>query len=295
MGGILMNTKEKTIFVTGATGHQGGAAAHHLLDHGFKVLALTRDPTKPAARDLELRGAELVKGNLERPESYEHQLVGCYGVFSVQAFWETGIEGEIRQGTALADAAMARGVRHFVYSSVGGAERETGVPHFESKWTVEQHIRDIGLPYTILRPVFFMENWQSYLHEPILNGILPLPLDPGVPLQMIAVDDIGAFVALAFEHPEKWLGREVEIAGAEMTMPEVAATFARVLGRPVNYIQVPWDQFREQAGEEMTIMYRWFDEQGYRANIDALRREYPHLHSLEQVIQHQDWRMRMTA
>lgn len=290
-----MDTTNKIILVTGATGRQGGAVARHLLNRGFQVRALTRDPDKPAARELAQRGAELIRGNLDNRDDIERALEGAYGIYSVQNFWETGFDREVRQGLDLAEAAAAMNVKHLVYSSVGGAERESGLPHFDSKWIIERHIRDLALPATILRPVFFMENFQDYVQEPIMKGFLPQPLAPNVPLQMIAVDDIGAFAALAFEHPEKWLGREVELASDELTMPQVAEVFTRVLGRPVHYLQVPWDEFLKQAGEENARMYHWFNEHGYLADIVALRQEYPELHTLEQTLRGENWQVRLTA
>ena len=131
----------RVILVSGATGQQGGAVARNLLERGFAVRALTRDPEKAAARELADLGAEVVSGDLEDRASIERVLDGVYGVFSVQKFLEAGVEGEVRQGVRLADAAKAAGVEHYVYSSVGSAHRETGIPHFESKWEVEEHVR----------------------------------------------------------------------------------------------------------------------------------------------------------
>ena len=283
-----MNTK--TILVTGATGQQGGAVARQLLKQpSFAVRALTRDPAKPSARALAQSGAEVIRGDLDDPASVRRAVEGAYGVFSVQNFMEAGFDGEIRQGKIIADAAKAAGVQHFVYSSVVSPDRRTGLPHFESKWQIEQHIGQGGLSHTILRPAFFMQNWYSYTREPILNGTLPLPLNPQTPLQQISVDDIGAFAALAFQNPSKWHGRTVELAGEELTMLRVAELLTRVVGRPVRYVQVPWEQFRQSAGEEMTRMYRWFNDIGYHVNITALRKEYPNLSTLEKVLSQQDW------
>jgi uncharacterized protein YbjT (DUF2867 family) len=280
----------KTILVTGATGQQGGAVARQLLKQpSFAVRALTRDPAKPAARVLAQAGAELVQGDLDDPASVKRAMEGAGGVFSVQNFMETGFDGEIRQGKALADAAKAAGVQHFVYSSVVSADRHTGLPHFESKWQIEQHIVESGLSHTILRPAFFMQNWFSYMREPILNGTLPLPLNPQTPLQQISVQDIGAFAVLAFQNPTRWHGRTVELAGEELTMLRVAELLTRAVGRPVRYTQVPWDQFRQNAGEEMTKMYRWFNDIGYHVDIAALRKEHPNLATLEKVLSQQDW------
>lgn len=280
----------KTILVTGATGQQGGAVARHLLKQpGYAVRALTRDSSKRDAQSLARAGAEIFQGDLDDPASVRRALDGAWGVFSVQNFMETGYDGEIRQGKLLADAAKAAGVRHFVYSSVVSADRKTGLPHFESKWQIEQHIHQCGLPYSVLRPAFFMQNWYGFLRDPILNGTLPLPLDPQTSLQQISVTDIGAFAALAFRNPSMWEGRTVELAGDQLTMLKVAETLSRVLGRTVRYVQVPWEQFQQNAGEEMTKMYRWFNDVGYHVDIATLRKEYPNLSTLEKALREQDW------
>src|ERR1017187_7510774 len=283
-----MNTK--TVLVTGATGQQGGAVAQQLLKQpSFAVRALTRDPAKPAARALAQSGAEVIRGDLDDPSSLEHALEGVYGVFSVQNFMEAGYDGEIRQGKRIADAAKAAGVQHFVYSSVVSADRHTGLPHFESKWQIEMHIGESGLSHTILRPAFFMQNWYNYMREPILNGTLPLPLNPQTPLQQVSVDDIGAFAALAFQNPSRWHGRTIEWAGEELTMLRVAELLTRTVGRPVRYVQVPGEQVRQNAGDEMTNMYRWFNDVGYHVDITALRKENANLATLEMVLSQQDW------
>src|ERR1035437_4263859 len=280
----------KTILVTGATGQQGGAVARQLLKQpGFAVRALSRDTAKPAARAVAQNGAEIIQGDLEDLGSIRKALEGAYGVFSVQNFMEAGYDGEIRQGKQLADAATDAGVQHFVYSSVVSAERQTGLPHFESKWQIEEHIGQGAVSHTILRPAFFMQNWYSYMREPILHGTLSLPLSPQKPLQQIAVEDIGAFAALAFQNPPKWNGRTIELAGEELTMLHVAELLTRAVRRPVRYVQVPWEQFRQDAGEEMAKMYRWFEDVGYHVDIAALRREYPQLTTLEKVLRQQDW------
>src|ERR687889_2653832 len=234
------NNGGRLILVSGATGQQGGTVSRNLLERGFGVRALTRDPEKPAGKALADLGAEVASGDLEDRTSIERVLEDVHGVFSVQQFFEAGYEGEVRQGVQLADAAKAAGVDHYVYSSVGSAHRETGIPHFESKWEVEEHVRASGVPYTVLRPVFFMQNWE-FMREPVLGGTLPQPLDPDKPFQTIDADDIGVFAAEAFEDPETWIGREVDIAGDELTMPEIAGVFSRVIGRDVEHVQVPWD------------------------------------------------------
>jgi uncharacterized protein YbjT (DUF2867 family) len=280
--------EERLIVVAGSTGKQGGAVARSLLDRGFRVRALTRDPQKPEAQALADRGAEVVQGDMEDRSSMERALEGAYGVFSVQNFWETGYDGEVRQGKTVADAAKAAGVEHLVYSSVGSAHRQTGIPHFESKREVEEYVRDSGLPYTILRPVWFMQNWEM-MRGMVLGGTLAQPLDPDKPFQQVAVEDIGDFAAIAFENPGRWVGREVDLAGDDQTMPEMAETFGRVIGREISYYQVPWDQFEEQMGEEFTVQYRWFNDVGYEADIAALRQEYPELTTFERFLRSHGW------
>ena len=280
---------ERLILVFGATGKQGGAVARSLLGRGFRVRALTRDPQKPEAQALAEQGAEVVQGDMEDRSAVDQVLVeGVYGVFSMQNFWETGYDGEVQQGKTVADAARAAGVDHFVYSSVGSAHRKTGIPHFESKWEIEEHVRQIGLPFTIFRPTSFMQNWE-WTREMILGGTLAQPLDPDKPLQQVAVEDIGAFAAIAFGNPDSWIGREVDLAGDEQSMSEIAETYGRVIGREVSYYQVPWDQFEEQMGEEATLNLRWINDVGYEADIAALRQEYPELTSFERYLRTHGW------
>ena len=287
--------EEKIVLVTGATGKQGGAVAKHLLQSShFSVRALVRDPNKPAVRALHEEGAEIVSGDLDDRASVERALDGVYGVYSVQVYrdgknGESGLEKEIRQGKMLADIALSADVQHFVYSSVGSAHQHTAIPHFESKWQIEEYIRSLKLPYTILRPVFLMENWESS-RDLIFNGRLSQPLDPNKPLQQVSVDDVGAFAALAFQHPDKWLNHEIDLAGDELTMIETAQVFSRVIGQQVNYEQVTWEQFLVGAGEETTTMFQWFNNVGYNADIPAVRQAYPGLKTLEQYLGSNGWK-----
>lgn len=278
----------QTILVTGATGQQGGAVARELLRRGkFAVRAFVRDQNKPAAEALKKAGAELVTGDLDDRASLDRALQDAHGVFSVQGINE-GLDVEIRQGKALTDAAKAAGVEHFVYSSVGGAERKTGIPHFDSKFEIEEDLRASGLPHTILRPVFYLFNY-NYLRPMIENGTLYQPLSPDTKLQQLSEDDFGAMVATVFSRREDFLNRQIEAASVEMTMPEVAAAFSRVLGKKVEYQQVPFAAFEQQAGEEMTTMYRWFESVGYAANLAELKRDFGELTDLESYLRDHGW------
>lgn len=290
-----MTQQHGTILVTGATGHQGGAVARHLRARGWPVGALTRDTQKPSARNLAELGVEVIQGDLDNRSSLDRALKDVYGVFSVQNFWETGAAREITQGKTLAEAAKVAGVKHFIYSSVGGAERGTGIPHFDSKWEIEQHVRALDLPATILRPVFYMDNFNSPdFRSAILQGTLSLAMQPDKTLQMIAVDDIGAIAALAFERPHEFIGCAIELAGDEMSMPQAADAFSRVLGRPVRFVEQPIEQVHGFS-PEMAVMFEWFNQKGYAADIPALRALYPPLLRFEDWLRKTGWAQRSTS
>lgn len=274
-----MDRKDRMIFVAGATGNQGGAVARHLLREGWRVRGLTRETAKAESQAMARLGAEMVAGDMEDRDLLQRMMQGCYGAFSVQNTWTAGAEAEIRQGRNMAEAAQGAGVTHFVYTSVGGSERNSGVPHFESKWQVEQHIRSLQMDEaTILRPVWFMDNFASPWFAPgIADGKLRIGMEPDRTLQMIAVDDIGAFAAMAFAKPDAFMGREVEIAGDELTMPEVADAIGQAAGRRVEFEYLTPQQEKDKLGEDWVSMVRWFNEQGYRAEIPRLRQMHPGL------------------
>ncbi len=280
----------KVIAVTGATGQQGGAVARKLLEAGWKVRALTRDLDKPAAQELQALGAEIVPGDMDDRSQLDSAFQGAHGVFSVQNFWLPGVgfEGEIRQGKNVADAAKAAGVQHLVYSSVGAAHRGMGQKHFESKWMIEQHIHSLDIPFTILRPAAFFENfnWErAYILNGTFNG---LGLRPEKERQLIGVDDIAAFTILAFANPSEYEGKTIELAGDALTESQLAETFAKVIGRPVR-LSMPVEGQSWGDPEEMTAMFNFFNGEAYDADIAALRKLHPGLLTLEQYLRKTGW------
>jgi|SRR5580658_1451514 uncharacterized protein YbjT (DUF2867 family) len=281
----------KTILVCGALGNQGGAVVARLLEKGWKVRALTRRPQSDAALALANKGVEVAKGDLEDTASLDAALEGAYGVFSVQD-GSLGAEHEIVQGKNMADAAKKSGVEHFVYSSVAGADRNTGIKIWECKWEIEKHIRKLGLPATIFRPVSFFENYYiNIFHLGILMGWLTSPVKKNRPYQMIATRDIGGFVQLALERPQEFIGMELEIAGSAQTNLENAETFSRVTRRKVRFIQVPMWFTYLQLGKDMYKSFQWINTCGYRADVPELRRRYPELKlkTLEQWLYDEGW------
>ena len=204
-----------------------------------------------------------------------------YGIFSVQQPWEQGVDLEIKEGKTIAEIAKKLNVKHFVYSSVGGADKNTGIPFFDSKWRIEEHIRKLGLNFTIIRPVYFMENFLAhYTYEAICNGKLSLAIRPEVPLQLIAVDDIGAFAAYAFDNPDQFIGKAIEIAGDELTCPQIAEAFSRAIGRHVVYEEMPLEKVRESSSD-YAMMFDWLNLKGFTADIPTLRKILPDMETIE--------------
>jgi uncharacterized protein YbjT (DUF2867 family) len=278
------------IVVTGATGQQGGAVARRLLAKGWKVRALTRELGKPAAQALASAGAEVVQADNDDRASLDRVMQGAHGVFSVQNFWlpNVGKEGEVRQGKQVADAAKSAGIQHLVYSSVGAAHRGMGQEHFATKYEIEQHVQALGLPYTILRPVAFMENyfWQR---AAITNGTFSgWGLRPDKGIQLIAVEDIGVFVEMALANPAEYLGRTIELAGDELTEPQIVATLGKVIGRPVQLARRSAPEGGQPTPEQMA-MFQFFNGQGYDADIPALRKTHPGLRTFEQWLRETGW------
>jgi uncharacterized protein YbjT (DUF2867 family) len=285
---IYMDKSTRTILVTGATGKQGGSVARHLHNRGWKLRALTRDKSNPAVRELERMGIEIYEGDYEDRSSLDRAVEGVYGVFCVTTPFES-VEIETAHGIAMAGAAYEAGVEHFVFSSVASANRDTGVPHFESKWKIEQHIRELGLRASVVRPVYLMDNLLfPSTHENILNGTLALGVDPEKPLQMIALDDIGRSIAMVFERPEKYLGKSFDIAGDELTMPEAAGILGTALDCNVEYEQLPIEPIRER-NEDYGAMLQWFNDVGYNVDLEMMRVFYPGLHTFYDWVYETGW------
>jgi uncharacterized protein YbjT (DUF2867 family) len=268
-----MERKRDVIAVSGATGRQGGAVARHLLAAGARVRALARKLDGKAAQALAGKGAELVQVDLDDAASVGRALEGAWGVFAVQNTWEAGVEREEQQGKTFAEQARRLGVQHFVYSSVGSANRKTGIPHFESKWRVEEAVRGLRFPsYVILRPTAFMENILG-AGTGLAEGKLRSAIAPETRVQTVAVDDIGRFGVLAFTRHAELDRREIELAGDELTVPEEAEILTGVLRTPIRYERQPIQELRA-ISEDLALNVEWFDRVGYDADIDALERTY---------------------
>jgi uncharacterized protein YbjT (DUF2867 family) len=280
----MTTSTTRTIAVAGATGAQGGAVVDALLERGARVQALVRSSGSERARNLASRGVDVVQIDMKDPESLDSALRGVDAFFFMTTPYgqshSTDIDGEIQQGVDFAKAATAAQVPHVVFSSVGGAERNSGVPHFESKRQIEEHLLGLGLRATIIRPVFFMDNFLSM--APTVEGnelVLRLPVPDGIKLQSIATRDIGVVAAAALLDPVA-VPAEIEIAGDELTGSEIAAIFGAHVGLSARYEALPVEVLDGQ--DDLQKMFRWFAETpAYQADIAAVRRIDPDLWNLK--------------
>jgi uncharacterized protein YbjT (DUF2867 family) len=280
--------QELTVVVTGSTGKQGGAVARGLLERGHKVRAVTRDPNSSQAKLLASAGATLVAASLEDTSAITKALEGATSLFAMTTP-SGGTQAERRQGILAADAAKAAGV-HLVFTSVGNANRETGIPHFDSKYEVEKHIAKIGVRATILAPVAFIENIY-FVKEQLAKGIYASALPPTRVLAQVAVVDIGAVAVRVLENAGRFTGKRFDLASDELTGNDALAILSRVTGHPFSYFQVPLDVVRQRMGEDAVKMYEWFDRVGFTVDRAALRREFPDVafHDFESWAKTWDW------
>jgi uncharacterized protein YbjT (DUF2867 family) len=264
-----------SVLVTGATGKQGGHLVRELLARGHSVRALTRKPESPAATELADRGVTIVPGNFDDEGSLERAARGVDTVFAMSTPFEGGAKTETNEGINIVRAAVRVRVKHLVYSSVAGADRATGIPHFDSKFEVEKEIRRSGVPFTIVAPVFFMDNFLAeWMAAGIAQGSIAIAVPATRRLQQIAVEDIAQFTALVIERRESFLGKRIDIASDELTLTTATAAISEASGRPIKYTAVPIAAARQQS-EDLARMYEWFDRVGYDADVVGLRELYP--------------------
>ena len=249
----------KIIAVTGATGRQGGAAARHLLRDGWHVRALTRRPKGPKARTLAALGVDVVGADMADRASLAVAFQGAYGVYSVQNPMISGHQAEIRQGTLVADAAKEAGARHVVYGSAGTGQAGTGVPSWESKLEVEAHMRHLGLPLTVLRPMAFMELMTDKSYFPAVSTwhLMPSLMGWSRPVGWLSVDDLGLIAARVFAAPDHFVGQDLKLTSDVKTLDECRALYRDVIGKAPPRFPMPIWLFRRIVGPDLIAMWRW--------------------------------------
>ena len=274
----MSSSSDKLVLVTGGTGNQGGATVKHLLEgKRTRIRVLTRSPDSPKAQRLASLGVELAVGDMDDDASVRKALSGVSAAFSVQNFSDKGgVEAEERRGKAFADSVKAAKVPFLVYSSAEGVERKNSLAHYHSKWAIEHHIASLGLTRTILRPVGFMDVLAvNAAIRSVMLGLFRTQLGDNRTLQMVAVTDIGWFAARALEEPERYAGRVIPLAGDELTVPQFVAAIKRATGHGQWVAPIPKFVPNHVMPKEYGNMFKWLREQGFKADIPALRKEHP--------------------
>ncbi len=272
----LLADRSLHVLVTGATGRQGGAVVRRLLARGHRVRAVVRDPRAPAAAALRAGGVELYAGSVEDPAALAlaAQLVDAAFLVGPPGGGEPA--AETRGGTAAVDAFREADLPFLVYSSAASANRSTGVPQFDRKFAVETHLRSAGIPFAVLAPVSFMENLAGPAGAAALSaGRLPAGFGPDRKAQLVALDDLGAFVSLAVEQAPRFRGQRVEVASDEPTGAEAAAVLSRQLGRPIRCEAAAPDASRGPPATDDARLVDWLERHGFSVDVERLRRDYP--------------------
>lgn len=234
---------------------------------------MVRDTRSSRAARLGERGVELVRGSLDDRGALAVAMTNTAGVFAVTTPFEAGEDAEVQQGRAIIGAAADVGVPHLVLSSVASADRNTRVPHFESKAVIEGDLTASGLPATIVAPTYFFDNALGGRGE-LLDGVLELPLPTDRPLQQLAREDLGQFVAHVLHDPATFAGARIELASDAPSPAEMAAAIGDALGRPVVHRQTSLDAI---GNADMHAMWTFLNGEGYRVDIDALHRANPQI------------------
>jgi uncharacterized protein YbjT (DUF2867 family) len=251
----------RTIVVTGATGLQGGAVARRLLEDGWRVRGLTRDPASQQARALRALGAEVVQGDMAEAASLRPVFEGAYGVYGVQNPFIGGPEQEIRQGKNVAEVAKDVGVEHLVYGSAGTGRKGTGVPSWETKLQIEAHMKALELPLTILRPTAFMElmNHKKFFPPVAAWQVMPNLMGASRRLPWLCTEDLGVIGARAFADPHSFVGRDLTLASDVRSLEECRSIYREVMGRNPRRLPMPVWLFERFGfvGKDLTTMWRW--------------------------------------
>ncbi|MFJ9415666.1 NmrA/HSCARG family protein [Streptomyces sp. NPDC101227] len=280
-----------TVAVTGATGAQGGATARALLAAGHRVRALTRHSGSPAAHALRGLGAEVRQADFDDRASLDAALAGADALFAVTTPFGADTATEARQGKALVDAAAAARLGHVVLTSAAHADRGTGVPHYESKCAVEEYLRASGVPWTVIAPAAFMDNYAGgWTLDGLREGTFAWPMPADRPLTLIPATDIGAFAALTLQRRDEFAGRRIDIASDECTPRRIAEILTAATGRPIAHQEVPLHYVRTRS-DDLAAMFEYFTTVGLDVDVAGLRREYPEVgwHSFGDWAARQDW------
>ena len=226
------------ILITGATGQVGGEVAKQLSGMGIHYRALVRNPEK--ASTIAALGAEVVQGDLEKPETLNAAMRGIEKVFLLSP---SGPEQLEREGNAT-EAAKRAGVKHIIKLSVFGASPFSPIVLGQWHWYSEKNIEESGIPFTFVRPTLFMQNFRQFASTIKTEGKIYAPAGDAK-VSFIDARDIAAVAVAALTKP----GHEnkvYEITGPEaLSYDEMAKSFSEAIGKPVAYMNIPPDVTRQ--------------------------------------------------
>nr|WP_314542892.1 NmrA/HSCARG family protein [uncultured Massilia sp.] len=265
-----------TILVTGATGLVGRNVVDQLVQRGADVRALVRNPSKAAFAP----GVDVVQGDLLDVDSLRAAFKGVSTLFLLNAV----VPDEFTQALVTLNLAREAGIERVVYLSVIHADRYVNVPHFAGKYGVERMIEQLGIPATILRPAYFMDNDRTVRDVVFQYGVYPMPVGSRG-LAMVDARDIGEIAAIELLRRERAAGplpfERIDVVGPDtLTGAEVAAIWSDVLKRPIAYGGDDGAAFEQNLRNfmpswmayDMRLMSERFHDVGMRAEDGAAAR-----------------------
>ena len=279
-------SEKKIIVVTGATGKQGRSVVEALLQNPsfsaseYIIAVVTRDPTSAAARAFKAKSSaiRIVRGDYKDPSAIFGSLpLRPWAIYIMTIPGKT----EVSDGTRMIDAATKAGVTHIVLSTVdrgvaNGGNCPSEVPHWQTKHEIEAHLRQVvansSITYTILRPVFFMDNLVPDFFGK-LSGTMWKDFLAHRSLKVVDTKDIGAFTAASILDPTSsaWKNIETSLVGDDLTFSQANAIFRRQMGHD---IPTTWKWLTSLVmllAKDVKLMTVFMQQQGYGGETGAPR------------------------
>ena len=249
----------------------------HLLRDGWRVRALTRNPSSSSSRFLAAQGAEIHQVDAEDPRSLRPAFQGVHGVYNVQNPMTSSIAAEIRQGRNVAEAAAEANVTHVVYGAAGIGEEMTGIGSWDSKLTVAARFRDLGLPLTVLRPMAFMELMTDKRYYPAVGAwhMMPKLMGGTRPVGWLCVDDVGAIAARMFADPGRWANTAHSLVADVASVDACREIWTEARGRRPRGFPMPVWLFERFVGTDLTTMWRWLRTAEFELSTEPTRAILP--------------------
>ncbi|MGI8502190.1 MAG: NmrA family NAD(P)-binding protein [Hassallia sp.] len=281
------------IGVTGGTGGNVVKGFHQQQLTNLRAITRKIDLNRPSLSKMTEAGVELVEANLDDENSLVAAMNGISAIYCHATSADSAKPDplEVERAKRVAQAAKKADIKHFVYNSAGGADRNSGIPHIEQKYKVEQILSSASLPTTMLRACLFMEEfWKKYTRPSILKGTFPFSIQPDKPLHLITTIDMGRVAAYVIKNPDKYIGQEIELASDVLTPKQLAKAFSQAQGTTVVHKETPAWMFLLLFQKELYALIQWYRHKGYQADVQHLRQEFPGLlTTFDEFLQETNW------